>query len=118
MVDTLVLVQRINSTKEKVPLIAKARQLIAEVQIRTRVLRDLKALPIKAFAELFDLSENVSRQLTSWQKFSQKQSISDADAPSARSVRPESVGSRFVGARQTANPMNNDDPTRNMEVTS
>ena len=118
MVETLVLLQRINSTREKVPLIVRARQLIAEIQIRIRVLRDIKALSIKVFTELFDLSENVSKQLTSWQKFSQRQTISDANAPSVVGGRPESVGSRSAGVRQKANPMINDDPTGSMEVTS
>ena len=118
IVEILVLLQRINSTREKIPLIIRARQLICEVQVRTRVLRDIKALSIKAFTELFDLSENISKQLTNWQKFSQKQTISDASAPSVRGGRPESVGSWSGGARPKANPMINDGSTYSMEVTS
>ena len=119
IVEVLVLIQRINSTREKVPLLARARQLVVEIQVRTRVLRDIKALSISAFAKLFDLSENLSKQLASWQRFSQKQRSSDANASSCQGGRPESVGSRFGGVRHTANPMNdNGDPTANTEVTS
>ena len=130
IVDVLVLIQRINSTREKVPLIVRARQLVMEIQVRTRVLRDIKALSIGAFTKLFDLSESISKQLASWQRFSQKQQLSDANASSSQGGRPESVGSRFGGARHTANPMNGrvapvatdsaakGDPTANTEVTS
>ena len=119
IVEVLVLIQRINSTREKVPLIVQARQLVVEIQVRTRVLRDIKALSIGAFTKLFDLSENLSKQFASWQRFSQKQRSSDASASSGQGGRPESVGSRFGGACHTANPMNdNGDPTANMEVTS
>lgn len=128
MVEVLVLIQRINSTRDKVPLIARARQLVVEIQVRTRALRDVKALSVGHFTELFDLSENLSKQLTSWQKFSQKQMISDASVPSAKGGRPESAGSRPGGARQKANPMregavssaspDNGDPTANTEATS
>ena len=118
IVETLVMLQRINSTREKVPLIVKARQLMAEIQVRIRVLRDIKALSIKSYTELFDLSENVSKQLTSWQKFSQKQTISDANASSVSGIRPEFVGSRLGGARPMANSVKKDDPTDSMEVTS
>jgi len=105
MVEVLVLIQRINSTREKVPLIARARQLVVEIQVRTRVLRDVRALAIRPYTELFNLSENLARQLTSWQKFSQKKMISDANVPSGSGGRPESDGSRSGGARQMANPM-------------
>ena len=119
MVEVLVLIQRINSTREKVPLIVRARQLVVEIQVRTRVLRDIKALSIGAFTRLFDLSENLSKQLASWQRFSSKQTSSDANAPSSRGGRPESAGSWSGGARQPANPMNdNGGPTANTEVTS
>ena len=146
IVEVLVMIQRINSTREKVPLIARARQLVVEIQVRTRVLRDVKALSIGTFTRLFDLSENLSKQLASWQRFSQKvgrddpiaprrrgvtppyqsgmdlqapQDFSDANAPSGQGGRPESAGSRFGGVRQTANPMSdNGDPTANTEVTS
>ena len=119
MVDVLVLIQRINSTREKVPLIVRARQLVVEIQVRTRVLRDIKALSIGAFTKLFDLSENLSKQLASWQRFSQKQKSSDANASPRQGGRPESAGSRSGGACHTANPMNdNGDPTANTEVTS
>lgn len=118
MVDTLVLLQRINATREKAPLIVRARQLVAEIQIRVRVLRDVKALSVKAFTTLFDMGESVSKQLASWQRFAQRQTkISDADVPSPAGGRPESAGSRSGGVRHTANPMKNDDPTCSAEVT-
>ena len=41
MVEVLVLLQRINATRDKVPLIGRARQLVAEIQIRMRVLKDV-----------------------------------------------------------------------------
>jgi len=128
MVETLVLLQRINSTRDKVPLIARARQLAVEIEVRLRALRDVRALSIGHFTTLFDLVENVSRQLANWQKFSQKQTISDVSVPSARGGRPESAGSRSGGACQQANSIRdgaavsaspgNGDPTANTEVTS
>jgi len=128
MVDVLVLVYRINSSRDKVPLIARARQLVVEIQVRTRVLRDIRALSVGHFTELFDLSENLAKQLASWQKFSQKQPISDANVPSDSDGRPESAGSWSGGARQKANPMrkcaassaspDNGGSTANTEVTS
>lgn len=128
IVETLVLIQRINSTHEKVPLIARARQLVTEIQVRTRALRDVRALAIKHFTTLFDLSENYSKQLMCWQRFTQRRTISDANVPSASDGRPESVGPRSGGACHQANPMrdgaassassDNGDPTASTEVTS
>lgn len=128
LVDTLVLIQRINSTRDKVPLIGRARQLVAEIRVRMRVLRDVRALSIRHFTELFDRSESLSRQLASWQKFSQRQRISDADVSPVSGGRSESAGSRSGGASQQANPMrdgaalsaspDNGGPTATTEATS
>lgn len=118
MVDVLVLVYRINSTRDKVPLIARARQLVIEIEIRTRILRDLKALSVGQFTTLFDLNESVSKQLANWQRSVSRQTkISDAVVSSPADGRPESAGSRSGGVRHTANPMNDDDPTCSAEVT-
>ena len=119
MVDLLVLFYRINSTREKSPLIARARQLVVEIEIRTRILRDIKALSVRQFTTLFDLSESVSRQLVNWQRSVSRQTkISDAVVSSPADGRPESGGSRFVGVRHTANPMKQDDPTYSTEETT
>lgn len=119
MVDLLVLFYRINSTREKSPLIARARQLVVEIEIRMRVLRDAKALSVRAFTTLFDLSESVSRQLVNWQRSVSRQTkISDAAVSSPAGGRPESAGSRFGGACHTANSMKKDDPTYSAEETT
>lgn len=119
MVDVLVLLYRINSTREKSPHIARARQLVVEIEIRTRILRDIKALSIKQFTMLFDLVESVAKQLVNWQRsLSRQTKISDAVVSSPADGRPESGGSRSVGARHTANPMKQDDPTYSTEVTA
>ena len=83
MVDVLVLLYRINSTREKSPLIARARQLV-------------------------NWQRSVSRQAK----------ISDAVVSFPADGRPESGGSRSDGARHTANPMKQDDPTYSTEATT
>ena len=119
MVDVLVLLYRINSTREKSPLIARARQLVVEIEIRTRILRDVKALSVRQFTTLFDLGESIAKQLVNWQRSpSRQKNISDAVVSSPADGRPESGGSRSGGARHTANPMKQDDPTYSAEVTS
>ena len=56
MVATLVLLQRINASRDKVPLVVKARQLVAEIQVRVRALRDVRAMSINHFVKLFEKS--------------------------------------------------------------
>ena len=105
--------------REKSPLIARARQLVVEIEIRTRILRDIKALSVRQSTMLFDLSESVSRQLVNWQRSVSRQTkISDAVVSSPADGRPESGGSRSVGVRHTANPMKQDDPTYSTEETT
>jgi hypothetical protein len=66
--EMLMLVYRANSTKEKHDTIQKAREQIEMVRLLLRVLKDLNQISVNSFVRVNQQVENVSKQLTGWQK--------------------------------------------------
>jgi hypothetical protein len=64
----ITLVYRANSSKEKVEIIQQAREQIELIRLLIRVLKDLKQISLKSFVRINEQIENVSKQLTGWQK--------------------------------------------------
>ncbi len=64
----LILVFRANSEREKIQAIQKAREQIEMVRLLLRVLKDLKQISLKSFVRVNQQVENVSKQLSGWQK--------------------------------------------------
>ncbi len=61
-------IYRANSSFDKKPHIQKAREQIETIRIFFRLTRDLKQVSLKNFININEKIENVSKQLTAWEK--------------------------------------------------
>jgi len=61
-------IYRANSSFSKKPHIEKAREKIETVRIFFRLARDLKQVGLKRFVDINEKIENISKQLTAWQR--------------------------------------------------
>jgi hypothetical protein len=66
--ELLLIVYRANSGKEKYDIIQQAREQIELVRLLLRVLKDLNQISVNSFVRVNQQVENVSKQLTGWQK--------------------------------------------------
>ena len=66
--ELLMLVYRANSSKTKFDIIQQAREQIEIVRLLLRVLKDLNQISVNSFVRVNQQVENVSKQLTGWQK--------------------------------------------------
>jgi hypothetical protein len=71
VMDMIVNIYRANSVLEKTSHIKKARENIEVIRVFLRLLKDLRQVNTKKFAKLNDSCEDVSKQLTAWQKYVQ-----------------------------------------------
>jgi len=67
-IDLITLIYRANSRKEKESTIIEARERIEVIRLFLRLTKDLRQISVKKFVHLNLKVENVSRQLTGWQK--------------------------------------------------
>lgn len=67
LVDLLVLIYRVNSTREKGDVLREAREVMERVKIRVRLLRDLRQIGERPYALLADEMGSISKQLAAWQ---------------------------------------------------
>jgi len=61
-------IYRANASFFKKPHIEKAREKIETIRIFFRVARDLRQVGLKRFVDVNEKIENVSKQLTAWQR--------------------------------------------------
>lgn len=61
-------IYRANSTFSKEPHIKKAREKIETIRIFFRLARDLRQVGLKRFVDVNERIENISKQLTAWEK--------------------------------------------------
>ena len=66
--ELIMLIYRANSNRSKIDIIQQAREQIELVRLLLRVLKDLKQISIKGYVRINQQVENVSKQLTGWQK--------------------------------------------------
>jgi hypothetical protein len=67
-IELIVLVFRANSKASKFDIIQQAREQIEVLRLLIRLLKDLKQISLKSFVRINEQVENVSKQLTGWQK--------------------------------------------------
>lgn len=72
VVEMMVLIFRANKANEKTVHIAEAREKLAEVQIVIRPLNELKQISDKQFATLVEKTVSISKQLSSWEKYTSR----------------------------------------------
>lgn len=68
MLDLVINIYRANSRADKKALLLSARENIEMVRMLLRLAFDLKQFPVKDFALASEKVENISKQLTAWEK--------------------------------------------------
>ena len=66
--ELITLIYRANSKKEKRETLQSAREKIEVIRLFVRLMKDLKQISLKTFVQVNKQVENVSKQLTGWQK--------------------------------------------------
>ena len=74
-------IYRANLTSEKGPLIEEAREKLVPVKLLVRLLHDTQQLSTKQYAMLCEHLDTISRQLTAWQKYTQKEKAKTVRTP-------------------------------------
>ena len=69
-IDLLTLIYRANSRKDKQEVLQEARELIEVIRLFVRLMKDMQQISLKRFVEINLKIENVSKQLSGWQRFS------------------------------------------------
>ena len=64
----ILLVYKANSSTAKVEILQEAREQIELIRVLIRLMQDLKQVSLKSFVMINKKIENVSKQLTGWQK--------------------------------------------------
>jgi len=67
-IDMVTLIYRANSRRDKFSVIQAAREQIEVIRLLVRLMKDLKQISMKKFVHINKRIENVSKQLTGWQK--------------------------------------------------
>jgi hypothetical protein len=70
-IELITCIFRANSRYEKFDTIQKAREHIEIIRLYMRLLKDLEQVGTRKFVDINERIENVSKQLTGWQKHSQ-----------------------------------------------
>lgn len=77
LIAILILIYRANSARQKVETILEAREKLVAVRLQLRLLRDLKQLSLKNYANAALMTESISKQLSAWQKSYEGRSSTD-----------------------------------------
>ena len=67
-IELLTLIYRANSRTDKKEVLQEARERIEVIWLFIRLMKDMKQINLKKFVEINKTVENVSKQLTGWQK--------------------------------------------------
>ena len=67
-VELLTLIFRANSRTDKHAVLQEAREHIEVIRLLIRLMKDLKQISLKNFVTINQKIEDVSKQLTAWQK--------------------------------------------------
>ena len=66
--ELITLIYRANSKKDKFQIIQEAREKIEVIRLFVRLLKDLHQINLSKFVQINKQIENISKQLTGWQK--------------------------------------------------
>ncbi len=67
-IELLTLIFRVNSRSDKQQVLQEARERIEVIRLFVRVMKDLHQISLKRFVHVNQKEEDVSKQLTGWQK--------------------------------------------------
>ena len=68
-------IYRANRAADKTGYIAQARENVELIRLLLRLMQDFNQLSLKIFVEINRILENVSKQLTAWEKYCQTKLI-------------------------------------------
>ena len=71
-IDLLTLIFRANSRKDKENILQEARESIEVIRLFIRLMKDMQEISLKRFVKVNKKVEDVSKQLTGWQKAMRK----------------------------------------------
>ncbi len=71
-VELLTLIFRANSRHDKEAVLQEARERIEVIRLFIRLMKDLKQISLQTFVHINKIIEEVSKQLTGWQKAMRK----------------------------------------------
>jgi len=66
--ELMMLIFRANTRKDKYAVLQEARERIEVIRLLVRVMKDLHQISLKTFVQVNQHIEDVSRQLTGWQR--------------------------------------------------
>jgi hypothetical protein len=67
-IELLTLIYRANSKYKKAEILQTARERIEVIRLLIRLMKDMKQISLGKFVKINVVVENVSKQLTGWQK--------------------------------------------------
>jgi len=67
-IEMVTYIYRANSNFNKKPYLQKARERIETIRVFFRLVKDLRQISLKKFVQINEKIENVSKQLTAWEK--------------------------------------------------
>ncbi len=67
-IELLTLIYRANTRHKKDDVLQMAREQIEVIRLLIRVMKDMKQINLEKFIKINQVVENVSKQLTGWQK--------------------------------------------------
>ena len=67
-IELLTLIYRSNVKRDKKDVLQEARERIEVIRLFIRLMKDMQQISIKQFVQINTSVENVSKQLTGWQK--------------------------------------------------
>jgi hypothetical protein len=67
-IELLTLIYRANSKYQKAEILQTAREQIEVIRLLIRLMKDMKQISLGKFVKINVVVENVSKQLTGWQK--------------------------------------------------
>lgn len=71
-IELITLIYRANSRTDKAETLQTAREHIEVIRLLVRLVKDMRQINLKKFVAVNEQVENVSRQLTGWQKAGRK----------------------------------------------
>lgn len=67
-IELLTLIYRANVKRDKQEVLQEARERIEVIRLFIRLMKDMQQISLKQFVQINEVVENVSKQLTGWQK--------------------------------------------------
>ena len=67
-IELLTLIYRANVKRDKQEVLQEARERIEVIRLFIRLMKDMQQISVKQFVQINESVENVSKQLSGWQK--------------------------------------------------